>query len=86
MTSRGRGALCNWLPARWERGVMRPAITLWPGQREILRQALADAVFYRDPPVWCPVCEVEGALCEECAAGLARARAYLALGRTLGAH
>ena len=45
MTSRGRGALCNWLPARRERGVMRPTITLRPGQREILQQALADAVF-----------------------------------------
>jgi hypothetical protein len=64
---------------------MRPTIALRPGQREILQQALADAVFYRDPPVFCPPCEVEGALCEECAAGLARACAYLALGRMLGA-
>jgi hypothetical protein len=63
---------------------MRPAIALRPGQREILQQALADAVFYRDPPVYCAVCEVEGALCEACAAGLARAREYLTLGRTLG--
>jgi hypothetical protein len=66
---------------------MRPTITLQPGQREILQQALADAVYYRDPPVYCPACpqgEVQGALCDECAAGLARARAYLTLSRTLG--
>ena len=65
---------------------MRPTITLQPGQREILQQALADAVYYRDPPVYCLACEVGGALCEECAAGLARARAYLTLSRTLGAQ
>ena len=55
-----------------------------PEQREVLRQALADAVYYRDPPVSCPACRVPGRLCEECAAGLARARAYLALSRALG--
>lgn len=27
-----------------------------PEQREVLRQALADAVYYRDPPVSCPAC------------------------------
>jgi hypothetical protein len=53
-------------------------------QREVLLQALADAVYYRDPPVVCRPCEVQGKLCDECAAGLARARAYLALGRELG--
>lgn len=36
---------------------MQPAIILQPGQREILRQALADAVYYRDPPLHCPACE-----------------------------
>jgi hypothetical protein len=55
-----------------------------PEEREVLRQALADAVYYRDPPVWCPACRVPDRLCEECAAGLARARAYLALSRALG--
>jgi hypothetical protein len=55
-----------------------------PEQREALRQALADAVYYRDPPVYCRACEMLGRLCEECAAGLARARVYLALGRELG--
>jgi len=55
-----------------------------PEQREVLRQALADAVYYRDPPVSCPACPTPDQLCEECANGLARARAYLALGRALG--
>jgi hypothetical protein len=53
-------------------------------QREVLRQALEDAVYYRDPPAQCQVCEVLDGLCNSCAAGLARARAYLALGRELG--
>lgn len=55
-----------------------------PEQREVLRQALADAVYYRDPPVSCPACPTPDELCEECADGLARASAYLALGRELG--
>lgn len=53
-------------------------------QREVLRQALTDAVYYRDPPVQCRACEALDGLCGECAAGLARARSYLALGRELG--
>jgi hypothetical protein len=53
-------------------------------QREVLRQALQDAVYYRDPPVQCRACQVLDGLCDGCAAGLARARAYLALGRELG--
>jgi len=55
-----------------------------PEQREVLRQALADAVYYSDPPARCAACEAQDALCASCAAGLARARAYLALGRDLG--
>lgn len=55
-----------------------------PEQREVLRQALDDAVYYRDPPMECLACEALDGLCAECAAGLARARAYLALGRELG--
>ncbi len=51
---------------------------------ELLRQALADAVFYRDPPLECSACAGDGELCYQCATGLARARAYLALGRDLG--
>jgi hypothetical protein len=63
---------------------MATTIILRPGQREVLAQALADAVYYRDPPVHCPTCETPEALCDQCAAGLARARAYLNLGSELG--
>jgi cellulase/cellobiase CelA1 len=55
-----------------------------PAQRDVLRQALADAVLYRDPPVDCRACAGRGELCDACADGLARARAYLSLGRELG--
>jgi hypothetical protein len=55
-----------------------------PEQREALRQALADAEYYRDPPVYCPACPTPDQLCEECTDGLTRARTYLALSRTLG--
>ena len=61
------------------------ALSVPTAKHELLRQALADAVYYRDPPVQCPACEAQGdALCAACAAGLACARAYLALGRDLG--
>jgi hypothetical protein len=53
-------------------------------QRELLRQALADAVFYRDPPLDCDGCDAADGLCAECASGLARATAYLGLGEELG--
>jgi hypothetical protein len=53
-------------------------------QRDVLRRALADAVYYRDPPLNCHACETLSGLCDECAAGLARARSYLALSRDLG--
>jgi hypothetical protein len=59
------------------------AIPLLPEQREILRQALADATFYRDPPLHCPDCETPDQLCSKCATGLSQARAYLALSRQL---
>jgi hypothetical protein len=65
---------------------MQPTITLQPEQHELLAQALADAVYYRDPPVYCPACDVQDTLCEQCTAGLARASAYLTLSRTLGMH
>jgi hypothetical protein len=55
-----------------------------PEQRELLGQALADAVYYRDPPLECAACEESCGLCERCAAGLAQARAYLELRRVLG--
>lgn len=60
---------------------MSPVPPIRAERRELLRQALADAVFYRDPPVHCQACEMLGRLCDRCAAGLARARAYLALSR-----
>jgi hypothetical protein len=63
---------------------MSPAPPVPPERREVLRQALADAVYYRDPPARCRACEDLDRLCDECAAGLARARTYLALGRELG--
>ena len=53
-------------------------------QRELLRQALADAVFYRDPPLNCDACDPIDGLCGGCAAGLARATAYLELVEDLG--
>jgi hypothetical protein len=63
----------------------------------LLREALSDAVSYRDPPLYCPACAAmrcgdagclacDGLCCEGCAAGLARARSYLALGEALGAE
>jgi hypothetical protein len=58
-------------------------ITLQPGQREVLEQALADAVFYRDPPLNCRACETRHTLCSRCAAELARARSYLTLSARL---
>jgi hypothetical protein len=61
-----------------------PALTVPAEQRALLRDALADAVYYRDPPVACDACEALDGLCDECAAGLARARAYLDLGDELG--
>jgi hypothetical protein len=64
---------------------MPSAIPLLPRQREALAQALADAVNYRDPPVYCAACDaLDDTLCEQCAATLARARTYLELGREIG--
>jgi len=54
------------------------------GQRTLLRDALADAVYYRDPPLRCEACEALDGLCDGCSSGLARARSYLDLGRELG--
>ena len=58
--------------------------TLSRAQRDILAQALTDAILYRDPPVECPDCEALATLCPQCAAGLSRARGYLTLSRQLG--
>lgn len=64
-----------------------PIIRLWsfpPSGARCCATALADAVFYRDPPPQCDACESLDGLCDDCAAMLARARAYLDLGRELG--
>jgi hypothetical protein len=58
-------------------------IIIQPDQREVLVQALTDAEHYRDPPLHCPACEIQDTLCDRCAVDMTRARAYLALGRTL---
>jgi len=55
-----------------------------PAQLEILRQALSDAIYYRDPPLYCVACPSPDRLCDECASGHQRARAYLALSYELG--
>jgi hypothetical protein len=55
------------------------------GQREVLGQALADAIEHRTPEGFCAECEVrpEG-LCNDCAADLDLTDAYIALSRELG--
>jgi hypothetical protein len=55
-----------------------------PAQRDVLRQALADAVYYRDPPLYCHACETLDGLCGQCTAGLSQAMAYVTLSRELG--
>ena len=70
------------LTAAWPAGVPGG---LDHGQREVLGQALADALEHRTPEGFCAECEVrpEG-LCNDCAADLDLTDAYLALGRELG--
>ena len=55
-----------------------------PGQRELLRMALADAVYYQDPPQECAACPSEDQLCDDCASRFRRASAYLELSKELG--
>lgn len=55
------------------------------GQREVLGQALADALSYRSPDGFCADCEVHPAgLCNDHAADLDLTDAYIALARELG--
>jgi hypothetical protein len=55
------------------------------GQREVLGQALADAISYRTPEGFCRDCEDHPAtLCGDHAADLDLTDAYLALARELG--
>jgi hypothetical protein len=61
-----------------------PILAAAPSQREILRQALADAIYYRDPPLHCTACPSPDRLCDQCAAEHQRARVYLALSYELG--
>jgi hypothetical protein len=62
---------------------VRPAIG--DGQREVLGQALADAIQFRDPGGFCAGCEGSPAgLCDDHAADLDLTDAYLALARELG--
>jgi hypothetical protein len=62
---------------------MTAALGLAPGNLHLLRQALSDAIRYRDPPVHCTQCETLGSLCSQCTDTLSQARAYLALSREL---
>jgi hypothetical protein len=58
-------------------------VVLAHGQFEVLQRALADAVFYRDPPLSCPDCPTPDQLCAQCATGFSQASAYLTLSREL---
>jgi hypothetical protein len=49
-----------------------------------LRQAIDDAVYYRDPPQKCLTCESSGDLCGGCAEALAIGLKYLQTARELG--
>jgi len=53
-------------------------------KRELLRQALADAVYYQDPPQECAACPSDDPLCEDCARRFKRALSYLDLSKELG--
>jgi hypothetical protein len=53
-------------------------------QREVLRRALDDAIFYRDPPQECPACEAAANLCGQCAETLAISLTYLRTAKELG--
>jgi hypothetical protein len=53
-------------------------------QQEILRQAIDDAIYYRDPPQKCVACESSGDLCGGCAETLAIGLKYLQTARELG--
>ena len=62
----------------------RATLTAAPEQREMLRLALADAVYYQDPPQECAACPSEHRLCDDCTCRLNRALAYLELSKELG--
>jgi hypothetical protein len=61
------------------------AVSLDDSQREVLGQALADAISYRTPTGFCADCEVHPAgLCSDHAADLDRTDDYLHLAHVLG--
>jgi hypothetical protein len=65
--------------------IVPPGRGLSPAGLDTLRQALADAIQYRDPSGACADCEVHPAgLCEDHGADLDRTDTYLALARQLG--
>jgi hypothetical protein len=53
-------------------------------QREILRRAIDDAIYYRDPPQKCVARELSRDLCGGCAETLAIGLKYLQTARELG--
>jgi hypothetical protein len=53
-------------------------------QREVLRQALDDAIYYRDPPQECRACEAAANLCSQCAETLAISLTYVRTAEELG--
>jgi len=58
---------------------------LTPDRRQVLGQALADAIEHRTPQGFCPDCDAHPAgLCADHAADLDKTDAYLALARDLG--
>ena len=61
------------------------ALVVRGSQLETLRQALTDAIAYRDPSGTCPDCDLHPAgLCEDHAQDLDKTDAYLALAAELG--
>jgi hypothetical protein len=60
----------------------KAANLLSPAQRETLRHAMKDAVYYRDPPVECAECPPDG-LCKSCSETFARATSYLELSNAM---
>ncbi len=55
-------------------------------QREVVLEALADAIAYREPAGWCAGCETDpGGMCDDHAADELRAAGYRALLRDLEA-
>ena len=60
------------------------SLTAARAQRETLLQALADAIYYRDPPLHCSACPSPDRRCDQCASEHERTRAYLTLSYELG--